>query len=146
MQNFLLTLVWQNDGMSDEPKTDKPNKPALWALGCLLGFWCGVAGVMLGQYWGAHFRLELQDKVQAQAADILRAKGRTVDAREIPRPLVIVGRFVGGALGWSFGWLLTAFLPRRRTRTMGDYLLIAFVGFSPLCCMQVATIARHLLR
>jgi hypothetical protein len=138
--------IAEGDGMSDEPKTDKPNKPALWALGLLLGFWCGVAGVMLGQYWGAHFRLELQAKVQAQAADILRAKGRTVDANDIPRPFVFVGRFFGGALGWGFGWLLTAFLPRRRARTMGDYLLVAVVGLLPLSVLIAPILARHLLR
>jgi hypothetical protein len=132
--------------MSDEPKTDKPNKPALWALGCLLGFWCGVAGVMLGQYWGTHFRVQQQAQIQAQIADILRAKGRTVDAREMPRPFVIVGTVLGGCFGWSFGWLLTAFIPRGRTRTRRDYLLAVIVGLLPLGILIASDIARHLLR
>jgi hypothetical protein len=130
-----------------DAKTDKPNKPALWALGCLFGFWCGVAGVVLGQYWGAHFRVQQQAQIQAQAADILRAKGRTVDARDtIPRPFVLVGTVFGGCFGWSFGWLLTAFIPRRRPRTRRDYLLVVIVGLLPPCILIVADIARHLLR
>jgi len=127
-----------------EAKTDKPNKPALWALGCLLGFWCGVAGVVLGQYWGAHFRLQQQAQIRARAAEILRAKGRTVDANDtIPQPFVLVGTFWGGCIGWSFGWLLTAFIPRRRTRTRRDYLLVVVVGLLPLIA---SIVTRHLLR
>jgi H+/Cl- antiporter ClcA len=132
--------------MSDESKTDKPNKPPLWALGCLLGFWCGVAGVMLGQYWGTHFRVQQQAQIQAQIADILRAKGRTVDARDMPRPFVIVGTVFGGCFGWSFGWLLTAFIPRGRTRSRRDYLLAVIVGLLPLGILIACDIARHLLR
>ena len=131
--------------MSDA-KTDNPQKPALWALGCLLGFWCGVAGVMLGHYWGAHFHVKLQAQIQAQAAEILRAKGRTVDTSEIPPPFVIVGTIFGGCFGWSFGWLLTAFIPRRRTRTARDYLLVVFVGLLPLCILIAPILYRHLLR
>jgi hypothetical protein len=132
--------------MSDA-KTDKPDKPALWALGCLLGFWCGVAGVMLGQYWGAHTHLQLQAQVRMQSADILRAKGWTVDASDIPQPLVPVGRVYGGCFGWSFGWLLTAFIPRRRTRTRRDYLLVVVVGLLPSGVLLIAPILyRHLIR
>jgi hypothetical protein len=129
-----------------EAKTDKPNRPALWALGCLLGFWGGVAGAMLGHYWGAHFNIQRQAQIQAQAADILRAKGRTVDDRDLPRPFVIVGRIFGGCFGWSFGWLLTAFIPRGRTRTARDYLLIGLVGLLPLCTLIAPIVYRHLLR
>jgi hypothetical protein len=131
--------------MSDA-KTDKPSKPALWVLGCLLGFSCGVVGTVLGEYWGAHFHLRQQAQVQTQAADILRAKGRTVDDRDLPRPFVIVGRIVGGCFGWSFGWLLTAFIPRRRTRTRRDYLLVVVVGLLPLCVLIAPIVYRHLLR
>ncbi len=131
--------------MSDEP--DKPDKPR-WslALGCLCGLWCGIAGVTLGHYWGSHTRLQLQAQIRMQSADILRAKGRTVDANEIPQPFAIVGAFWGGALGWSLGWLLTALLPRRRMRTTRDYLLIGFIGLAPLCVLIVSTFGRHLLR
>jgi hypothetical protein len=128
-----------------EAKTDKPNKSALWALGCLLGFCCGVAGTTLGRYWGAHFLLQQQAQVRMQASDILRAKGRTVDANDIPPPFVLVGTVYGGALGWGFGWLLTAFIPRRRTRTRRDYVLVVVVGLLPLSVLIAPIIARHLL-
>lgn len=98
--------------MSDEPKTDKPRKPALWALSCLFGFWCRVAGTLLGHYWGAHFRLRQQLQIRMQTSDILRAKGRIVDANNIPQPFVLVGKLLGDCIGWTFGWLLTAFVPR----------------------------------
>jgi hypothetical protein len=135
--------------MSDE--ADKPDNPR-WSLsaGCLFGLLggllCGIAGVMLGYYWGAHTHVELQEQIRAQAADILRAKGRIVDAHEIPRPFVLVGTVWGGSFGWSFGWLLTAFIPRRRTRTRRDYLLVVVVGLLPLCVLSAPILVRHLLR
>ncbi|HEV8003431.1 MAG TPA: hypothetical protein VGP63_26445 [Planctomycetaceae bacterium] len=134
-----------------EAKTDNPDNPR-WSLsaGCLFGLlWglsCGIAGVMLGHYWGALYRVELQAQIQAQAADILRAKGRIVDSDQILRPFVLVGTVFGGCFGWSFGWLLTAFIPRRRTRTRRDYLLVVVVGLLPLCTLIAPILYRHLLR
>jgi hypothetical protein len=117
--------------MSEEPKSDKPDQRRLsYATGCLLSILCGIAGVALGWYLGAHYRVELQAQIQAQAADILRAKGRIVDERLILKPFALVWSFWGGALGWFFGWLLTAFIPCRRTRTRRDYLLVVSSG----CC------------
>jgi hypothetical protein len=133
--------------MTDEPKTDKPDQRRFsYATGCLLGFSFGILGVMLGQYLGAHTHRELQAQIQAQTADILRAKGRTVDPSELPQPFVYVGGLFGGLLGWPFGWLLAAFIPSRRTTTGRDYLLVAVIGLLPICLLQAAILCRHLLR
>jgi hypothetical protein len=131
--------------MSDEPKTDKSDNPTLWSLGCLCGLSCGIAGAMLGQYLGAHIQVERQAQIQARVAAIMRAKGQTFDGA-IPQPFVIVGTFWGGCFGWSFGWLLTAFVPRRRARTKRDYLQVVIVGLLPLCILIALTFSHHLLR
>ena len=74
----------------------------------------------------------------------MREKWQTVDSDLIPLPLVIVGTVWGGCFGWSFGWVIAAFLPRRRTRTRWDYLLIGVVGLLPLCLfIAAATLGRH---
>jgi hypothetical protein len=131
--------------MGDEP--GKPDKPRWsYATGCLCGLWCGIVGVALGHYLGSQTQLQRQAQIREQAADILQAKGRTVESNEFPQPFAIVGAFWGGCFGWSLGWLLTAFLPRKHTRTRRDYLLIGFVGLGPLCALIVPTFGRHLLR
>jgi hypothetical protein len=42
--------------------------------------------------------------------------------------------------------LLTVFIPRGRTRTARDYLLIGLVGLLPLCTLVAPMVYRHLLR
>jgi len=50
----------------------------------------------------------------------------------------------GACFGWLFGWLLTAFLPRKRIRTRCDYLSILGIGLFPLCmliALQIVALA-----
>jgi len=42
---------------------------------------------------------------------------------------------LGCCFGWLFGWVLTAFLPRKRIRTRRDYLSIFGIGLFPLCML-----------
>jgi hypothetical protein len=85
--------------MSDEPKTDKLDQRRLsYATGCLLSILCGIAGVALGWYLGAHYRVELHAQIQAQATEVSRARGRTVDELDlILKPFALVGSFWGEA-------------------------------------------------
>ena len=109
-----------------ELKTDEPDKPRWsYAAGCLCGLSCGMLGTVLGRYWGTHLDAELVAR--------LRAAGHTY---EFPlRMFSLELMILGCCFGWLFGWVLTAFLPRKRLRTRGDYLLIFGVGLLPLCML-----------
>jgi hypothetical protein len=114
-----------------ESTTGKPDKPRWsYAAGCLCGLSCGIAGTVLGRYLGEHMDTQLVAR--------LRADGHIFES-----PLGMFSRILmicGACLGWLFGWALTAFLPRKRLRTRGDYLLISVVGLLPLCMVIALSI------
>jgi hypothetical protein len=99
-----------------------------FAGGCLFGILCGIAGAVLGGYWG--FRLDNE----WHAA---RLVGREHLVDDWVPQWTILWIFFGGPLGWAIGWLLTALLPRKRRRTLGDYLMIVVCGLFPaaLCAI-----------
>jgi drug/metabolite transporter (DMT)-like permease len=109
-----------------EATTGKPDRRRWsYATGCICGLLCGIAGTVLGRYLG--------DSLDARLIARLRADGHTFES---PLRLFSLALMVGGAcLGWLVGWLLTAFLPRKRLRTRGDYFLILVVGLLPLCML-----------
>jgi hypothetical protein len=80
--------------------------------------------------------------MDAQLVAGLRAKGQTVDSPLWAySPALMIG---GCCFGWLFGWLLTAFLPRKRIRTRRDYLSILGIGLFPLCmliALQIVALA-----
>jgi hypothetical protein len=109
-----------------ESTTDEPDKPRWsYAAGCLCGLSCGIAGTVLGRYLG--------DRMDVQLFARLRADGQTVNSTlGVFGPVLMV---CGACFGWLCGWVLTAFLPRKRLRTRGDYLTIFGVGLLPLCTL-----------
>jgi hypothetical protein len=118
-----------------ESTTGKPEQRRWsYAAGCLCGLSCGIAGTVLGRYLGEH--------LDAQLVAGLRAKGQTVDSPLGMFSLVL--SVCGACFGWLFGWLLTAFLPRKRIRTRRDYLSIFGIGLFPLCmliALQIVALA-----
>jgi uncharacterized membrane protein YeaQ/YmgE (transglycosylase-associated protein family) len=114
-----------------EPTTDEPDKRRWsYAAGCLSGLLGGIAGTVLGRYLGEH--------IDAQLVARLRADGHLFESPL--RLFSLILGVCGACCGWLFGWLLTAFLPRKRLRTRGDYLLISVVGLSPICLLIALSI------
>jgi hypothetical protein len=112
-----------------EPTTDKPDKPrSSWAAGCLFGVVLGMVGSVLGCYWEVH--------IGTQQAVQMRAEGHSDDFLPVTP---VAGTFLGGYVGWLFGWLLTAFLRGRLPLWMTvALLLLAPFGMAALIIMLFA--------
>jgi H+/Cl- antiporter ClcA len=82
--------------------------------------------------------------MDTQLAAGLRTQGHIVDS-----PLRMYGLILmvcGACFGWFFGWLLTAFLPRKRLRTRSDYVLISIVGVLPVCMVIALLVSAMAIR
>jgi hypothetical protein len=67
---------------------------------------------------------------------LAKAAGRTFDA---PPSMQVIAVLLGGCFGWTSGWLLTAFLRRKRMGTRRDR--VQFWAFGMLPAMLTAIIA-----
>jgi hypothetical protein len=106
--------------MHEQPTTHKPDYPR-WSvgLGSLAGILCGIAGAVIGGCWG----VRLDDEQHAYMVDDW-----------LPQ-WTFFWSFADGFSGWLIGWLLTALLPRKRRRTLRDYLTILVCGLLPPCAI-----------
>jgi uncharacterized membrane protein YeaQ/YmgE (transglycosylase-associated protein family) len=101
--------------------------PRWWfAEGCLSGILCGIAGAVLGGWWG--YRLDTQEA----------GKWYSLRFGDFVPQRTIFWLFVGGLFGWALGWLLTAILPRKRRRTLIDYVLIVLCGPLPFYALNAS--------
>jgi hypothetical protein len=104
----------------------KSDEPAPYAVGCLLGVLCAIIGGVLGCYWGIHVTTEEFARAKAE--------GRFFDALPV---MPVGGIILGAPFGWTVGWLLAAFLRRKRMRIGRGRIQFWAFGLFPIAMLTV---------